>query len=130
MHANDEYIGTVCSVVALMCIMSYILNRVISNNVPKLRADVLWPRYVHPKRVMRRLMRRASPVSTAQECEERGLGQSGGSCVMVDVELVNWDSQDTTLQGNVNGNNDGCRSFSRFEGGRFYDENGYVWVEL
>lgn len=130
MHASDEYIGTVCSVFALACIMSFVLYRIISRNVPQLRVNVWWPRYVHPKRAVRRVMRRLSLVSTAQECEERGLGQSGGSGGLADVELVPWDSQDTTLQGSVSGNKDGCKRFSFYEDGRWYDENGYVWVDL
>ena len=130
MHASDEYIGTVCSVLALACIMSFILYRTISRNEPQLRGSVWWPRYEHPKRAIRRVMRRLSPMATAQECEERGLGQSGGSGVQADVELVPWDSQDTTLQGSVSGNDDRGKPLAIFEDGRWYDENGYVWVDL
>ena len=71
---------------------------------------------MHPKQAIRRVMRRLSPTATAQECEERGLGQSGGSGVQADVELVPWDSQDTTLQGSVSGNDDTGNSFSDFRG--------------
>lgn len=116
MHASDEYIGTVCSVLALACIMSFILYRTIPRNEPQFRVSVWWPRYVHPKQAIRRVMRRLSPTATAQECEERGLGQSGGSGVQADVELVPWDSQDTTLQGSVSGNDDRGNSFSDFRG--------------
>ena len=73
-------------------------------------------------------MWRASSVSTAQECEERDLEQSGGSGVQ--AELVVWDSHDTTLQGSVNRNVDKVNSSTVFEDGRLYDENGFVWVDL
>jgi hypothetical protein len=108
MHANDEYIGTVCSVIALVFIMSYLLYRLVSGNVPQLRASALWRRYMHPKGAIRRVIGWVLPLSTAQECED-------------DVELVVWDSENTTLQGSVKGNGDD---------GRFYDENGFVWVDL
>ena len=75
-------------------------------------------------------MWRASSVSTAQECEERDLEQSDGSGVQADVELVVWDSHDTTLQGSVNRNVDKVNSSTVFEDGRLYDENGFVWVDL
>ena len=134
MHASDEYTGTVCSVIALVCIMSFVLYRTIAGNVPQFRVSVLWPRYVHPKRALRRVVRRvmwrASSVSTAQECDERDLEQSGGSGVQEDVELVVWDSHDTTLQGSVNRNVDKVKSSTVFEDGRLHDENGFVWVDL
>lgn len=93
----------------------YILYLVVSNNVPRLRASVLWRRYVLPKQGLRKVwVELCGRAGSVVEGGERGL----------DVEMGVWVSQETTLNGSVDsgtGETDGCR---------FYEEDGHLWVDM